>query len=101
MARAKETLIGSRIFPRQADALAHFKAMLNRYALWEPVTGTDASDLDALIRRHKDVAEKIGSGIHSFKVIKDEYQGRCFGIERTDGTMVDFSYIRCVTMRWE
>lgn len=101
MARAKETQIGSRVFSRQVDALAHFKAMLNRYSLWETLTGADAVDLDALIRRHKDVAEKIGPGIRAFKVIKDEYKGRCFGIERTDGTTVDFSYIRCVTMRWE
>lgn len=101
MGRAKEVSIGKHVFPRQVDALAHFKAILGRYDLWETVSTDDAHDLSELLRRHKDFADKVGTGIRSFKVIKDEYKGRCFGIERKDGTTVDFSYIRCVTLRWD
>jgi uncharacterized protein DUF3223 len=101
MGKAKEVSIGRHIFARQMDALAHFKMMLGRYALWATISGEDADDLRELIKRHKDVSDKVGTGIRSFKIIKDEYKGCCFGIERTDGTTVDFSYIRCVTLRWD
>jgi|KBSMisStaDraftv2_1062788.scaffolds.fasta_scaffold2098083_2 hypothetical protein len=101
MARAKRISIGRHVFERQLDALSHFKEMLHRHDLWATVSGEDAQDLAELIKRHKDVAEKVGKGMRAFKIIKDEYKGRCFGIERVDGTIVDFSYIRCVTMRWD
>lgn len=101
MPRAKQSSIGEHVFLRQIDALSHFKEILNRYKLWETINGPDADDLDALLKRHKDVAGKIGSGVRAFKVIQDEYKGRCFGIERIDGTTEDFSYVRCVTQKWD
>lgn len=100
MGKAKEISIGRHNFARQLDALAYFKTMLGRYDLWATVSAEDADDLRALLSRHKDVSDKVGTGVRSFKVIKDEYNGRCFGVERSDGTTVDFSYIRCVTSRW-
>lgn len=62
------------------------------------VSDTDASDLAALIVRHDDHAEKVGSGIAHFSVnAAPDYPGqRCFWITRTDGTRIDVSYQHCL-----
>lgn len=100
MSRAKPVTIGNRFYRRQSDALAFFKAMLARYGVGEDVAEEDESDLRALLARHVNYEEKAGSGVAGFCTMLAPEGSKCFGVQRTDGTVVPFTYISCVTGRW-
>jgi hypothetical protein len=100
MGKAKQTVIGRHIFPRQGDAEAYFKEMLSRYRVGQSVTGEDASDLEALLALHNDVESKTGDGLVGFGVMKGEYGTKCFSVRRADNTEIDFSYLRCIRQSW-
>lgn len=92
--------IGRLSFARQKDAIAFFRDMLNRYELGQSVSADDLGDLMSLLERHEHKALKIGSGVDRIEVRFDGYKNRCFWIVRTDETVVDFSFVRCVTGKW-
>ena len=71
--------------------------MLNRYRPKQRVSEEDAADLAALLKRHSEYQEKLGTGIDHFEVMSAVFGTQCFRIVRTDGTGVDFSYQRCIT----
>ncbi|MER9644734.1 DCL family protein [Mesorhizobium sp. M0239] len=64
----------------------------------ERVDNFDAPELRALLRRHDEEREKVGSGIDHFEVgdAPDDFGGRCFWIIRTDGSRIDFSFKHCL-----
>ncbi len=72
--------------------------MLHRYSLGEQVSSADSIDLIALMTRHDEEVEKVGSGIAYFSVNPaPEYPDqRCFWITRTDGSHIDVSYQHCL-----
>jgi hypothetical protein len=101
MARAKPVQVGLRLFPRQLDALSHFKAILEKYDVGAVVDSpTDIEDLDALLLRHKDLDEKVGRGVLHFVAMFSSEGTKCFGVKRIDGSVVDFSFHRCINQRW-
>ncbi|KAH7278678.1 hypothetical protein KP509_38G052200 [Ceratopteris richardii] len=52
---------------------------------------------DLLKKGHPDFQAKIGKGIKSFQVrVNKNFDSRCFYIIRSDGSMEDFSYRKCV-----
>jgi hypothetical protein len=91
--------IATRDFKSQSDAMAFFKAMLNRYKPGDRVAGVDAFDLAALLDRHAEYAEKVGVGIDHFELMMTDQGTQCFRIVRNDGSGIDFSYIHCVRGR--
>jgi hypothetical protein len=96
MPRGKPVVLDNRSFETRQDALAHFKAMLGRYRPGDTVDGADTKDLEALLRRHPELADKIGVGIHHFEVMSADYGTKCFAVVQRNGTRIDFSYPVCV-----
>ena len=89
------------MFEKAGDATAFFAAMLNSYAIGERVSAEDAADLTALLERHDELEEKIGTGIAGFEVNippddVPQFSQRCFWIVRLDGTKIDFSIGHCL-----
>ncbi len=98
MGKARQIKIETRHFEKAGDATAFFSAMLHRYGLGDRVSDVDAIDIHALLKRHDEIEEKVGSGIANFTVdsAPDWGNQRCFWIVRTDGSRVDFSYQHCL-----
>lgn len=86
------------MFEKAGDATSFFSAMLNRYSVGHRVLEDDSKDLTALLKRHDERDEKIGSGIDYFEVnaAPDGYVGKCFWIVRTDGSRIDISFQHCL-----
>lgn len=98
MGRARKIALDTRVFEKVGDATKFFSTMLNRYSVGAYVSDADATDLMALLKRHDERDEKIGSGIDHFEVdaAPDGYPGKCFWIVRTDGSRMDISYKHCL-----
>ncbi|KAF8412332.1 hypothetical protein HHK36_000294 [Tetracentron sinense] len=74
------------------------KLKLHRYPINHCLSEADKSFLMTALYFHPHRKEKIGSGLQDIKVgYHSEYQNsRCFLLVRTDGTIEDFSYHKCV-----
>ncbi|XP_020539597.1 DNA-directed RNA polymerase IV subunit 1 isoform X2 [Jatropha curcas] len=72
--------------------------ILNKYPVDQQLNEADKCTLMSALYFHPRRDEKIGSGAQDIKVVNHpEYQGsRCFSVVRTDGTIEDFSYRKCV-----
>lgn len=77
------------------------REMMTRYDDDQPITGADAEFLAELLSTHPRADEKIGCGIQSFVVVRDDVwcNSRHFAIIRTDGSKVGFSYKVCINNR--
>lgn len=91
--------IATQSFAKKGDAIAFFRAMLNRYAPGDRVSDADALDLAAVLERHPEYAMKVGSGIDHFEVMMTVHGSQCFCVMRTDGTKTDFSFMQAVAGR--
>jgi len=101
MGKRKPVTIGKHHFEKQGDAKAFYKSILWKYKVGDTLETDDSNDVVDLLARHCDYAKKVGPGIKRMIVMLSEEGSRCFGIERTDGARVGFSYHRCVTLRWD
>lgn len=104
MGKARRIALATRSFDKAGDATAFFTAMLNRYAIGDRVSAEDAADLSALLNRHDDVDEKVGTGVTGFEVNTPpqdvpKFSKRCFWVIRDDGTKIDFSIGHCLEPR--
>jgi hypothetical protein len=99
MARSKPVELATQTFDKQADAVAFFKSMLNRYRPGERISDDDDLHLAALVERHSEYVAKVGCGISHFAVMMTEHGTQCFRIIRTDGSGTDFSYLHCIKGR--
>lgn len=97
--RGKPVVLETRLFENQTKAKDYFKEMLNRYSVGDRVNSQDEADLRALLQRHNEVSDKIGSGISHFEVMRAQFNTQCFCIARIDGSKIDFSYQRCIDKR--
>lgn len=89
--------IGPHRFPTQRVAKAHYRALLARYEPGEMVSGPDHEELLELTRRHPRTAEKVGVGIDRFRVVlAPRGRARAYEVIRTDGSVTDISYVKCV-----
>jgi hypothetical protein len=93
---AKPITVGSLYFPRQGDAFAFFKAMLNRYDVGDKVSAADEVVLRAALALHPKANEKLGCGVTHFSVRSADFGTKCFWINRPDGTTENFSYKACI-----
>jgi Protein of unknown function (DUF3223) len=94
--KGKPVALGSKTFATRQQALEFFKGMLSQYSPEDVVSDADAEHLRELLQRHPDAAKKIGPGIHHFEVMSADYGTKCFGVMRTNGTRIDFSYGACI-----
>ena len=88
--------IGKPTFESKAEATEHFRKMLYRYELGNPVNDQDARELLWLLERHPTYKQKRGAGVLGFTIQEAPYGARGFGIVRTDWTTTDFSYRKCI-----
>lgn len=100
MGKAKPVTIGEHYFPRQMDAMQFFSSMLGRYTPDQSVAAEDALLLGLLLKRHVRYAEKVGSGVSGFCAMVSPEGSKCFGVVRTDGSRVPFSFQYCVSENW-
>jgi len=96
--RTREIKLSSITFSKAGDATLLFRSMLGSYKNGQHVSKADSIHLQALLERHDEQDEKIGSGISHFYVYDapDDQFTRCFWICRTDHTRVAFSYMHCL-----
>lgn len=104
MGKPRRIALATRSFDKAGDATAFFTAMLNRYSIGDRVSTEDAIDLSALLDRHDEVVEKVGTGIAGFEVNSPpvdvpQFSRRCFWVIRSDGTKIDFSIGHCLKPR--
>jgi hypothetical protein len=101
MGKARRIALATRSFDKVGEATAFFGAMLQRYKIGELVSDEDAADLSALLDRHDELEEKVGTGIAGFKVDTPpndvpQFSKRCFWVIRSDGSEIDFSIGHCL-----
>lgn len=94
----RKIVLETRAFEKAGDATLFFRKILNRYSVGAYVSEGDATELAALLKRHDEYAEKVGSGIDHFEVqpAPDGHAGKCFWIVRTDKSRTDFSFMHCL-----
>jgi hypothetical protein len=99
MARAISLTIGVHKFLSKTAAMAYCNARLKSYRDGDTVSTEDHRFLMALLQRHAHASEKIGSGVKRFyraEAPQPSYNNRCFWIERTDHSVIDFSIGECL-----
>ncbi|XP_070038864.1 DNA-directed RNA polymerase IV subunit 1 isoform X1 [Nicotiana tomentosiformis] len=74
------------------------KQMLSKYAIDRELSEADKSIVMMALHFHPRRSEKIGKGAMEIKIgYHKEYEdSRCFMLVRTDGTVEDFSYRKCL-----
>lgn len=94
---AKKPLeIGGLFFPTKGKATKHFRDILRRHEIGEPIPEPDATQLRWLLDCHPEAKTKIGVGIAHFSVRSALYGTRCFEVVRTNGETTDFSLGICI-----
>lgn len=101
MGKARRVTLATRSFEKAGDATAFFTDMLNRYGIGEQVSAEDAADLSALLDRHDELEEKVGTGVTGFEISTPptdvpQFSKRCFWVIRSDGSKIDFSIGHCL-----
>lgn len=92
-----EYKLKSHKFSNQAEFINFIKTILNKYNYNESLNLDDFFLICDLIDRHPQSKEKIGCGIQNIQVRKDKnFNTKQFWIIRTDGSEIDFSYIKAV-----
>lgn len=86
-------------FRTKRDAVEFFRRMLGKYALDQTVTPDDQRLLTALVARHRHADDLLSRPIAAFRVVKGELYGnsRRFEIVRDDGSVNEFSYLKCIS----
>ncbi|XP_022882099.1 DNA-directed RNA polymerase IV subunit 1-like [Olea europaea var. sylvestris] len=72
--------------------------ILHEYPIDHQLTGEDKSAAMRALQFHPRFKEKIGIGAMEIKVGRHpkHVESRCFLLVRTDGTVEDFSYHKCI-----
>jgi hypothetical protein len=92
MPKAIPIILQTKSFPSKTAAKNFFRAMRDRYRDCETVNLEDSKLLLELLELHPDAEEKRGNGVERFYCGISDEGTRCFFIERTDGTHIDFSF---------
>lgn len=86
-----------RTFRNKAQVVNYLKRLLSDSPLNSTLKPEDRDVVVAMIGRHPSRAEKIGCGIKDIIVrLEGVWRRRQFAIVRTDGSITDFSYKRCL-----
>lgn len=88
------------LFNSQDEARAYVRNLLAKYPRGTYVTDPkDIEFLNSLVKRHHQAERKIGSGIKHF--ISERGMANSFSlyILRIDGSVIDISYVHCITQR--
>jgi hypothetical protein len=85
-------------FRNQAEIIARCRQIRDRGQAGNPITGQDHEFLLSLLRdgEHRHAVEKVGCGVASFSVRKNQHNTYGFWLRRVDGSETDFSFYDCV-----
>lgn len=86
-------IIGSESFPSKKAVTKRCQDILGS----GKIESKDNAFLLALFQRHPGYEIKVGSGIERIEIAKTPYGNRCFFIRRHDSSIVDISYLQCLT----
>lgn len=92
----KPIRVGNKLFPTKKSAGDAVRAILYAYPVGATVSDEHAVFLAELLELHPERDMKIGAGIRSFQVERNEGSNG-FWLTRTDGTRTDFSFLSCLT----
>lgn len=67
----------------------------------EPLRGSDAKFVYAVLTNHPRAVAKIGPGVKAITVNTFVNNTRCFFVIRTDGTAIDFSARNVIIGQWQ
>src|SRR5437773_2293898 len=90
-------LIDDILFPRKRDVAAHCAALVKCGAL----APDDEHFVRELLKGHPLHARIVGAGIRGIAIDTNGFGDPCFVAERVDGRRVDFSFVTCITARFE
>jgi hypothetical protein len=83
-------------FDSQKDAVEYFKNILRGYSTGAFLSGQDLKDVLALLSLHPRASHKVGFGVRKIFVENNDYGNKCFNVQRIDGSIEDFSYLKCI-----
>ncbi len=89
-------IVGDRAFATKAAAKKHYRLVLNVDPAGRFLDETEFRDVMDLLALHPRYTEKIGVGVQAVSITVNEYGTRSFILHRDDGSLEDFSYIKCV-----
>lgn len=91
-------ILGPLIFPTVSKTEEHIRAILRSAPRGRTrLSGEPLDVVTGLLNRHPEAAGKIGPGLAGIWTWnRGAGWGSCFLVERTDGSLVDFSYKRCL-----
>lgn len=81
----------------KTEATKLLSAILNSERMRVALTGEPYAFVMSALLRHPKSDEKIGAGVKRLFIDQDPvYKGRCFNVERIDGSVTDFSFFKCI-----
>lgn len=81
----------------KTEAMKTLSFILNSYEIGDTLSGEHHMIVLDILQYHPKVIDKIGVGIERFFIQESPvWRGRCFGIERIDGSQEDFSFNKCL-----
>ncbi|KAJ7522625.1 hypothetical protein O6H91_18G020200 [Diphasiastrum complanatum] len=90
--------LGPKVFQSGAQMFTFFYDLLHGWVVDYDLNKYETLVLsDLILKGHQEAEKKIGQGIKAFQVKKHpKWHSRCYYLVRTDGTLEDFSYRKCV-----
>lgn len=88
--------VGGIIFDDKTSLKQHIQSIVAETSLGEDVGENHLPFLIALLSRHARAKEKIGSGVKTFRAVKNGYGNKALHLIRLEGTSVEFSWTKCI-----
>ena len=85
------------LFPRKRDVGAYCGAILRRGAM----TSQEDHFIRTLLKGHPLFARIVGKGPYQVALGTNTFGDPCFVVDRADGKRVEFSFVTCITSRFE
>lgn len=97
MARKYVYEIAGVTYRTKAALEERIRSILYAVPLGTRLDGENLEFMYAVLERHPDADQKIGSGVAGIRVDRPPaYGGRCFFVDRDDGSSTDFSFKECL-----
>lgn len=93
-----EYIVDGKVFKTKKACFDYARRILKKTIINMPLEGKDLSFITALLHTHKAADQKIGCGIKKIYVRREPiFNGRHFTVLRTDGTEIEFSFLKCLS----
>ena len=94
----KPQTLGPKTFNSPEEAIKYFSWLLNTITPNQDMNDYERLVVQACLEKvHGDFEKKVGCGIKAFQVkMHPEHDSKCYYVMRTNGSMTDFSYRKCV-----